>query len=164
MRTLPEFILDTSAFINSWNHHYRLPVFAGFWAALGDAMDNGVVVSPSEVFIELSKRAGDPLHNWAEGYPAAFVAPESSWSPHLGALQGYAPHWFAGTGRHDADPFVVAMALAEGLPVVTYEGVAFSGNPASVGTQRRGMPHVCAQVGVPVLTMFDVLHYLKVIL
>lgn len=160
----PEFIFDTSAFINSWNFHYRLPVFQGVWDAVGAAMVDGVVVAPSEVLDELSSRAGDPLHKWCAGHPAAFIPPDASWSPHLATLQGHAPHWFAGTGQHDADPFVVAMAMEQGLPVVTYEGIAFSGNAASVATQRRGMPHVCALVGVSVVTMFDVLNHLGLVL
>jgi Domain of unknown function (DUF4411) len=119
---LPDFVLDTSAFINSWTYHYRLPVFEGVWTALGNAMTDGVVASPSEVLVELGRRAGDPLHTWALNYPMAFVAPDISWSQHLATLQGHAPHWFAGTGQHDADSFVVAMAMAKRLPVVTYEG------------------------------------------
>lgn len=164
VRTLPEFILDTSAFINGWNHHYRLPVFEGVWNALGGAMNDGVIVAPSEVLVELSSRTGDPLHKWAMKYPGAFIPPAPSWQPHIGALQSHARHWFAGTGQHDADPFVVAMAMEERLPVVTYEGVAFSGNAARVATQRRSMPHVCALVGVQVATMFDVLNHLGVVL
>jgi hypothetical protein len=156
------FILDTSAYINSWLFHYRLPVFRGVWDALGDAMDDGVVIAPSEVLVELAKKAGDDLHTWANGHGAAFCAPDPSWLEHFGTLEAYAPHWFAGTGKHDADPFVVAHAMVEGLPVVTFEGVAFSGEPARVATQKRAMPHVCASVGVEVATMFDVLDHLGV--
>jgi hypothetical protein len=158
------FILDTSAFINSWLFHYRKPVFAGVWDALGDAMDDGVVVAPSEVLVELSKKAGDDLHTWANDHSNAFKPPDASWTAHFGTLEAYAPHWFTGTGKHDADPFVVAHAMVEGLPLVTYEGVAFSGEPASVATQKRAMPHVCAAVGVQVATMFDVLHHVGVVL
>jgi hypothetical protein len=164
VRTLPEFILDTSAFINGWNHHYRLPVFEGVWNALGAAMNDGVIVAPSEVLVELSSRTGDPLHTWALNYPDAFIPPAAAWQPHLGTLQSHAPHWFAGTGQHDADPFVVAMAMEDRLPVVTYEGIAFSGDAARVATQRRSMPHVCALVGVQVATMFDVLNHLGLVL
>ena len=74
-----------------------------------------------------------------------------------------APHWFEGTGEHDADPFVVAMALDHGVPVVTYEGVAFSGNAAHVRTHRRSILHVCALVGIPTVTMVDVLDHLGVV-
>jgi hypothetical protein len=161
---LADFILDTSGYVNSWNHHYRLPVFQGVWDALGWALAKGDVISPSEVLVELAKRSGDPLHKWCAQYPRAFIPPAASWAPHLANLRGYAPHWFAGAGQHDADPFVVAMAMDMQLPVVTYEGQAFSGNAASVRTQRRGMPHVCALAGVPVVTMFDVLNHLGVVL
>lgn len=162
--TLPSFVLDTSAFINGWNHHYRLPVFAGVWDAIGDAMDRNVVVAPSEVLVELGKKSGDALHVWASRHAVGFVPPEASWVAHFAAIQAYAPHWFEGSGQHGADPFVVAMALVSGLPVVTYEGQLFSGNPASIRTQSRAMPHVCAQASVRVATMFDVLDHLGVVL
>lgn len=162
-RTLADFVLDTSAFVNGWNHHYRLPVFEGVWDAIGDAMDQGIVASPSEVLVELSKKTGDALHVWATKRTAGFTPPDASWSTHFATISAYAPHWFTGT-QHGADPFVVAMALVQGLPVVTYEGQLFSGNPASVKTQRRAMPHVCASAGVPVATMFDVLDHLGVVL
>jgi hypothetical protein len=116
----PSFVLDTSAFINSWNYHYRLPVFQGVWDALGYALARGQVVAPSEVLVELERRAGDSLHTWAKDFADAFVPPEASWAPHIATLQGHAPHWFAGTGQHGADPFVVAMAMEAQLPVVTY--------------------------------------------
>ena len=106
---MPDFVLDTSAFINGWRHHYRLPVFEGVWDALGEAMDRGVVASPSEVLVELSKKAGDALHTWALGHPAAFVAPEASWIPHVGAIRPYAPHWFDGAGRDEAAACVCNM-------------------------------------------------------
>lgn len=150
--------------MNGWNFHYRLPVFQGVWDAIGGAMKENVVVSPSEVLEELSRRAGDPLHTWAAQFQAAFWSPEESWRPHLAAVKMHAPHWFEGTAVHVADPFVVAMAMEERLPVVTYEGIAFSGDAARVRTARRSMPHVCALVNVRVASMFDVLDHLGVVL
>ncbi len=161
---MAEFVFNTTAFINSWNFHYRLPVFAGVWNAIGEAMLDGIVVAPSEVMTELEVRAGDSLHQWVKQFDGAFIPPEVSWSPHMETVRGHAPHWFAGTGEHDADPFVVPMAMEHGLPVVTYEGVAFSGDAARVRAQRRGMPHVCALVHVPVLLMVDVLDHLGVVI
>jgi hypothetical protein len=161
---LPSYVLDTSAFINGWNHHYRLPVFQGVWDAIGQAMDAGDVLAPEEVMVELSRRSGDPLHTWATTHSAAFIPPDSTWMPHFPTIRAAAPHWFTGGAGHDADPFVVAMAMAMALPVVTYEGQAFSGNPAQVRVLRRSMPVVCAGVGVAVATMFDVLNSLGVTL
>ena len=161
---MADFGFDTSAFVNSWNFHYRLPVFEGVWTAIGDAMADGTICAPSEVLEEISVRAGDDLHQWVKQYEGAFIPPGASWPAHLETIRGHAPHWFAGTGEHAADPLVVAMAMDQGLPVVTYEGVAFSGNAASVRTHRRSILHVCSLVGVPTVTMFDVLNHLGVVI
>jgi hypothetical protein len=159
-----DFCFDTSAFINSWNFHYRLPVFEGVWRAIGEALGDGTVSSPTEVFEEIAVRAGDDLHEWVIPYKASFVPPSDSWRTHIATIQQHAPHWFAGTDEHSADPFVVALAMDQQLPVVTFEGVAFSGDAAKVGTHRRSILHVCSLCGVQTVTMFDVLHHLGVVL
>ena len=127
-------------------------------------MDDGVILSPSEVQVEIRKRADGDLPAWATAHETAFLPPQASWNAHIGTIQAYAPHWFEGTGTHDADPFVVAMALDLGIEVVTYEGQAYSGEPAKISTYRRSMPHVCAEVKVEVATVFDVLNHLGVVL
>ena len=89
-------------------------------------------------------------HDWAHDRSAAFLPPDASWAPHFAEIQLHAPHWFQGTGTHDADPFVVALAKHERLLVVTYEGKKFSGDPAKISTVKRSMPHICRAVGVDV--------------
>ena len=126
-----------------------LPVacISGVWDAVATAMDGGVIVSPSEVLNEI-KRRGDPgLYSWANDRATAFVAPEQSWIQHFAEIETHAPHWFDGTGTHDADPFVFAQAKASGLIVVTYEGLKFSGSPAKISTYKRSMPHICSANG-----------------
>jgi hypothetical protein len=97
--TLPDFVFDTSGFVNAWTKHYRLPVFQGVWDALGHAMDRSVIVSPSEVQVEIVRRADPDLPAWIAGHQAAFRPPEPSWNAHFGTIQAYAPHWFAGRAR-----------------------------------------------------------------
>jgi hypothetical protein len=80
----------------------------------------------------------------------------------MAEIQKQAPHWFEGTGTHDADPFVVAQAKACGLIVVTYEGQKFSGETAKISTYRRSMPHICAAMSVEVASIVEVLDHLGV--
>lgn len=161
----PKFVFDTSAFINSWRYHYRLPVFEGVWTALGYALAREQIVAPDEVLREVKRKAGGELHDWLAPFPDAFRPPQESWQPHMETVRQHAPHWFSGTADRDAaDPFVVAMALDLALPVVTYEGIAFSGDPARVRTYKRSMPHISKLVGVPTLLMVDVLEELGVVL
>ena len=100
-------------------------------------------ISPSEVLFEIEKRAGDDLHEWILPFAETFVPPVDEWRPHMETVRQHAPHWFTGGSRHEADPFVVALALHGGLPVVTYEGRAFSGDAARVRRYNRSILHVC---------------------
>lgn len=145
---MSSFIFDTSAFINAWRFHYPPSVFEGVWATLGEAMDTGRIVAPIEVLVELEARSGDDLHVWAKAHRTAFLEPGTGIGRQMDRIRGFAPHWFKGAGRHEADPFVVAMALESHLPLVTYEGVAFSGDPTNVKGKNRSMPIVCSQLGV----------------
>jgi hypothetical protein len=124
-------------------------------------MDSLDVVAPGEVLVELSKRSGDALHAWATDHSGAFLPPPTSITASMGAIQPVAPHWFEGT-EHEADPFVVALAIELGAPVVTYEGVRFDGSPAAVAVRKRSMPIVCAALSVDVATLADVLDDLGV--
>ena len=159
-RLLARFGFDTSGYVNGLNGHYRRPVFQGVWDAIADGMDNGVIVSPSEVMEEIRRRADADLYSWTRDHEGAFLPPDASWNEHFAEIERQAPHWFAGTGNHDADPFVVAQARASGLIVVTYEGQKFSGETAKISTYKRSMPHVCAATEVEVATFIEVLDYL----
>ena len=125
-------------------------------------MDDGIIVSPSEVLEEIKRRADVDLYAWANDHAGAFLAPEAGWNQHMAEIQTHAPHWFVGTGTHDADPFVVAQAKASGLIVVTYEGQKFSGETAKISTYKRSMPHICSAMGVDVASIVDVLDHLGV--
>jgi hypothetical protein len=157
-----EFAFDTSGFVNGLARHYRSVVFPGVWDAIAQAMDDGVIVSPSEVLEEIKRRGDADLYDWARERTTAFLPVDATWTPHFAEIRKHAPHWFAGTGTHDADPFVVALAKEAGLVVVTYEGQKFSGEPAKISTYKRSMPHVCAAVGVNVADLTEVLEHLGV--
>ena len=161
---MPEFAFDTSGFVNGLAKHYRRAVLPGVWDAIGGAMVSGVIVAPSEVLVEIEKRADPDLYEWANDRAAAFLPPDPSWTLHFAEIEQHAPHWFAGTGTHDADPFVVALAKAEGLTVVTYEGQKFSGELSKISTYKRSMPHICAAMKVNVADVTDVLEHLGVVL
>lgn len=161
---MADFAFDTSGYVNGLAGHYRRSVLPGVWDAIGQAMDDGVVVSPSEVLEEIKRRGDAALYEWARDRSQAFLPPDTSWGRHLAEIRRHAPHWFEGTGSHDADPFVVALAKQEGLLVVTYEGKKFSGEPAKISTVKRSMPHICRAVGVETADITEVLEHLGIVL
>jgi hypothetical protein len=69
------FVFDTSAFINGWNDHYPPPTFERVWTFLATQMEDGRLVAPRAVLIEIERRT-DALAEWAKGRPFTDPSPE----------------------------------------------------------------------------------------
>jgi hypothetical protein len=150
------FVFDTSAYINGWNHHYSGPSFEPLWVFVADAMEDGRIVSPRAVHREIQQRT-DALAGWARN--RRFVDPNERVQRLVGQLQVQFPEVFSTPGRNDADPWVIALAQADGLTVVTYEGRQFSGAPARRSRFPK-MPEICATLGVSCVNPSEALNQL----
>jgi hypothetical protein len=144
-------VLDTSAYLNGRKDHYPPGTFPSVWGLIEDAMGDGRIVPPREVYRELTAQ-DDDLAAWAKQRAGCFIDPEAEIQRAAGVIYGL----FPGAGRRDgADPFVVAEAQARGFTVVTYEGRSFSGVPTT--RWHRTMPGICRHVGVPCVTLPEAL-------
>lgn len=144
-------VLDTSAYMNGWRDHYPPETFPSVWTLVVDAMADGRIVPPREVFRELVAK-DDDIAAWAKDLGGLFLDPSEAVQRAAGQIYAM----FPGAGRRDgADPFVVAEAQVRGFAVVTYEGRSFSGIPTK--RWHRSMPGICGQVGVPCVTLPEAL-------
>jgi hypothetical protein len=50
------FVFDSSAFINGANHHYFVDTMQPVWALVEEAIDDGRVIVPREVFNEVENQ------------------------------------------------------------------------------------------------------------
>jgi hypothetical protein len=137
-------VFDTSAYINGWRIHYRPATFPTVWERIAEAMEDGRIMSPREVYNELQSK-DDDVAAWAHDRVALFVDPSEQVQREVGPIQASFPN--PGV-RDKADPFVIAEAKVRGFTVITYEGTnAITG----ARTKRWGekMPGICERLAIP---------------
>ncbi len=114
-------------------------------------MVTGRVIAPREVFNELVAK-DDDLYEWARQRRALFVDPTDDVQRAVGPIYATFPR---PGSRDGADPFVIAEAQVRSYSVVTYEGRTFAG-PVTPQSGRK-MPGICANFGVPCITLPEAL-------
>lgn len=111
-------VFDTSAFINGWRYHYPPETFPSIWQLFDDAMADGRIIAPREVYNELREK-DDVVFAWAKERAARFVDPSEAVQRAAGVIDARFP---ASEVRDRADPWVIAEAQVRSFTVVTYEG------------------------------------------
>lgn len=148
---LVRYSLDTSALLNAWQRNYPPDVFPTLWQNLDGLVSNGILIATEEVLVELEKKAGNAVHNWAKQRSAMFVPIDGQIQQVVSTiLQNYPRLIDNRTNRSGADPFVIALAVIERCTVLT--GERPSGNPA-----KPKIPDVCAGMGVRCIGMVDLI-------
>jgi hypothetical protein len=147
-------VFDTSAYLNGWRDHLPPATFPSVWTLIADAMEDGRIVGPREVYNEL-RRKDDDVSAWAHARASQFTDPTPEVQREAGIILALLPN----PGIRDgADPFVVAEAKVRGFTVVTYEGRTFSGVPTR--NWARSMPGICAHQSVQCCTLPEALRLL----
>ena len=142
--------IDTSALIEPWVRLYPPDVFHPVWDALAQMAQDGLIVAPVEVKLEL-ERQKDDLYEWACGLPGLFVDPDREQLEKLAEIvQGHDGLVKPNSMKSAADPWVIALAEIRGIPVVTYEDRAKRGAAPKI-------PDVCERRGIQVVRLVDVL-------
>ncbi|HJQ83056.1 MAG TPA: DUF4411 family protein [Candidatus Binatia bacterium] len=148
------FVFDSSAYINGWRDHLPPSTFPSVWALIDSCFEDGRVVSPREVYNELTRK-DDDVAAWAKDRLHGFVEPTQEVMRAAGAIF---EHELPASGERDAaDPWVIAEARVRRLAVVTYEGRTFSGVPTSERRWATSMPGICLRLGVGCVTLPEAL-------
>jgi len=119
-----------------------------------DAIDDGRIVVPREVFRELDV-IDDATAAFVRAHSSAIVEPSEAVQRRAGQLSNE----FSKPGiRNQADPFILAEAEIRHFTVVTYEGTTFGGER----TRRweRAMPGICKRFAIPCCTLPEALERL----
>jgi hypothetical protein len=148
------YLLDANVFISAARRQYGLDFCPAFWDWLIEANAAGRVHSLEKVFSELVP--GDDVATWAAARPPGFwvpllptdapsIAVVAAWA-RSGAFTAAAAAEFLSI----ADSYLVAVAHARKLTVVTYE-------VPSNSKQRIKVPTACASLGIACASPFEML-------
>ncbi len=139
---------DTSAILNGRRDLFRPTVFQTLWVQIEDAIVGGQIRSVDEVRNELDRR-DDDAKRWAVAQGDLFVPLELPIQQSAAQILRLHKNLVKQGGRRSgADPFVIALAMAN-------QGTVVSEETASGNIDKPRIPDVCAAIGVPCLTLMD---------
>lgn len=142
------FSLDTSGLLDAWVRHYPLDVFPTIWTHMDQAARNGEIFVVEEVVLEL-KRKDDGIHDWIEDREAMIVALDGDLQTRVSLIMSRHPRLVdTKKKRSVCDPWVIALAQARGLTVVT-------GEKATRNLAKPKIPDVCKDLGLPCIEIVD---------
>lgn len=147
------FVLDTNVFIAAHTTHYRPSVFPFVWDRIDAAMHAGTIVSPRQVYLELTGVYDDGPSQWAKARRELFRVPPPEVQALIPQIDAAAPGLIKLTERNAADPWVVGFAMHLGFAVVTYEGIGPTGLPAP--GKGMNIPKACNALGVECVLLAD---------
>lgn len=144
------YFLDTCILVHAKNLHFPLDGNLGFWAWLLKLGQEGTVKIPEYVSKEVN-RGNDDLVDWMNTHKDIFLSKTVECiyvMPQTLAAYGEPPLNEAELEILEADPYLIAHALAAGGTVVTDE----IPNRA-IAPKNKRVPVVCKTLGVPCLTL-----------
>ncbi|HYI36266.1 MAG TPA: DUF4411 family protein [Thermoleophilaceae bacterium] len=148
------FVFDSSAYINGSKNHFLPEIMPGVWGLVDQAIEDGRIILPREVYREVEHQ-DDDIRAFLAKHQSKVVEPSEGVQKRAGEIGAEFPR----NGiRNGADPFILAEAEARGFTVVTYEGTNFSGGRAK--RWHRSMPSVCDRFDIPCCTLPDALREL----
>ena len=144
---------DSSALVAAWEERYPQELFPGVWQFVDSLGDRLKICE--EVRIEIKRHAPDLLEwlgessvDWKLSLTLLGINGADLVQHHLQRIANGWPNWRSIRSRNDADPWVIAYALAFGGVVVSEE------HP---GGRDVKIPEVCHQMGVRHMNLLELL-------
>ena len=130
------YCFDTSVLITAWRRNYPRDVFSTLWENLEEMIEHGEIVAPWEVRVELESK-DDEILAWARERDYMFIPVDEDIQVRVATILSLFPGLLdTKLNRSGADPFVIALAQARNLTVVTYER-------KSNNREKPKIPDVC---------------------
>lgn len=147
---MASYCIDTSSLIAAWQERYPIENFPPFWDKVDALISDGRLIAPVDVLNETKKRS-DELHAWLKARPQMFRELDDAVQIEAAQVLGRFPRLVGERKlRTSADPFVIALARVQGLPLVTDEKPTGSAN-------RPNIPDVCVALGMPCMGVLDLI-------
>lgn len=148
--------IDTSALLDAAVRWYPQNVFPSVWGFLDGMVDDGGLVAVEELLRELQRR-DDAIHEWVKARKARMLVTleDDIQLAVMEVLSEFPKLVDQRPSKNLADPFVIALAKARGLVVVSGE---------LGGTRERPkIPVVCDHFGIRCLTLPQVFQELQAV-
>jgi hypothetical protein len=140
--------LDTSGILDAWVRHYPPDVFPTIWSQMDVSARTGEIFVIEEVVRELEKK-DDGIHKWIKLRETVVVPIDSEVQENVVKIMAkYTRLVDSKKNRSVGDPWVIALAKARGLTVVT-------GEKATGNLAKPKIPDVCKDLGLPCIEMVD---------
>ncbi len=139
-------VIDACALINaSKNYNMTKKAFSHIWQAFNELVENGQLISSSEIFEELKD---DDIVKWAKEHKDAFLPLSKEVQLKTTEILQQFPQIIKiqTKGSSNGDPFLIATAILEDGIIVTDEG-----------NKNNGIPMVCESLGVEYMKLNDML-------
>lgn len=144
-----KYSLDTSAILDGWNRNYPPDVFPTVWRRIEYLAARGDLVATEEVLKELEKQ-DDDVHKWLKARSRMVIPIDAEIQAEVKRILAAYPRLVnSRQNRHQADPFVIALARIQNGVVVSAEDRRSMINPK--------MPDVCADLGIRHVRLVEVL-------
>lgn len=169
------FLLDTNTFIQPYDNYYQMDLFPTYWKKLSETSEANLAISDhveQELKIENKPDKKDELQIWVESNFNGKVYSENTGKvienfqkvmEYVRTADYYSPRAFDEWSNDIADPWIIAVALAEKLTVVTLE--KRHGNlDANQPTRKVKVPDVCDALGVECLTLNELLREVDMVI
>jgi len=157
------YVMDTSSFIELGRKFGKYKdVVVSLWKGMEQLAKNGQLCAPMKVFDELNPETDmekDEVRKWVESHKQVLFREIDA--DQLIVLKGVIrkyPNWVnPETDKNDADPYVVALALAlkqcKQKKMIEYQIVVV--NEESTDPKRLKIPSVCKEYGIKSLNLHD---------
>ena len=151
---MSDFWLDADSLIRPKNGPYGFDIAPGFWSFLEHKATEGIIASSITVYGELMEHEEDDLQKWAQQQKKVgfFVDPDPLVQTAFRKVAEYVnrtyPQYQASEFLNDADPWIIAHAIAYGGRVVTFETAAPS-------AKKPKIPDVANQFEVKCLNIYQ---------
>ena len=145
MKTI--YVIDACALINAaQNYNMAKKSFAHIWETLDTLIQNGELISSSEVIDELKD---DDLKEWAKGHKECFTPLTKEVQEKTTEVLAQFPTMIKirSSGNSNADPFLVATAAVQGGTIVTDEKLG------DHKTKDYKIPNVCQALDIPYMNL-----------
>lgn len=142
------FSLDTSGILDAWVRNYPPDVFPAIWLNMEAAAQRGEVFVVEEVVREL-ERKDDDVFRWVKKHDSMIIRIDAEIQSHVvHIMSSYSRLVDSKKNRSGGDPWVIALARAKSLTVVTAEKA--TGNLA-----KPKIPDVCKDLGIACVSVID---------